>query len=503
MSVTREPDVIAGPAPGRRWSLRPSSVLGTISVCVLAVALPAYLVGSVADAHRSDAWVLTLGVMVWAGLRLSQIVMRGRPHLFDMFFWLFTYIFMGLAPTVQIRSDQTPGTTPGMDAALDLPAALIVVLGLVTYEVGRLVAVRRDASDLGATNHRATLRPVSARHTAVLVAISALVAAYFVSKVGFVFFEGTRDAGAAAREAAFPDPTVRAIFQVASLFPVVVALGALIQLRSSANPVVRRRVVVAAVLCVALIFSVVSPVSSARYTFGTVAFALVVYAGALTTPARVRATMIATFLGLLFVFPIADAFRRVGQAQTPRGGFFNEYVGNPDYDAFWQVANAYSYWRDGLVEPLRQYLGSAFFWLPRSIWSNKPTDTGILLADYRGYSFDNLSAPLWAEALVNGGIVAVVLTFVLFGYWMRRLDIATEPSTTGGGAWLLVAAILPVYSMILLRGSLLQATGGLIVAIVCIAFVRGRRSGSPGPSRSTRSATGRTPAPQDSYSDSS
>ena len=491
-------------------TVRTPAVLGVVSLSVLSVAVPAFLVVSVPDVGRSAGWVLTMLVMIWSGIRLSLLVTRGRAHLFDMFFWLFCYIFLGLAPTAQIRADLISETTPGMDPSLDLPTALVVVLGIGCYEVGRLVATRpRDRRAADPTRPATPPGRVSGSRTMILLAVAALVTVYYIASVGFAFLQPTRDAGTIAREAAFADPAVRAILLAASLIPVLIALGALLQLRAAVmDAAVRRWLVVVSLLCVLLIFSVVSPTSSARYTFGTVIFALATYAGALKTPYRVRATMVATFLGLLFVFPLADAFRRAGQDEVGRGGgFFSEYLSNADYDSFWQIANAYAYAQDGLVEPLRQFLGSALFWVPRSVWASKPTDTGVELANYRGYSFDNLSAPLWAEALVNGGIIAVVFTFLVAGYVTLRLDHRIAPAFTGGGVWLIVGAIFPVYTTILLRGSLLQATGAFAVAVVCVVFVRGRPPApaarpEPGPvgAAGDRSAHRE---PQASYSDSS
>src|SRR5690606_10863669 len=121
-------------------------------------------------------------------------------------------------------------------------------------------------------------------------------------------------------------------------------------------------------------------------------------------------------------------------------GFFGEYMSNPDYDAFWQVANAFSYWIDGLVQPLHQLSGSVFFWVPRALWPDKPTDTGILLANYRGYSMDNLSAPLWAELIVNGGVLALALGFVAVGIALRVMDTRLLASFSAGGFWAIVGA---------------------------------------------------------------
>jgi hypothetical protein len=219
------------------------------------------------------------------------------------------------------------------------------------------------------------------------------------------------------------------------------------------------------------LLTVVNPISSARYSVGTVLFALAVYAGALLTPARVRVTLIIALAGLIFLFPLADAFRRP-EVNLVRDGFFGEYQGNPDYDAFWQVANSFSYTLDGLIEPGRQALGSILFWVPRSIWPDKPVDTGILLAQYRGYSFQNLSAPLWAEFMVNGGLAVLIVGFLLVGYFLRVMDSRLLPAFRASGYWAIVGAIFPVYMTILLRGSLLQATGAVAVAVACLLVVR-------------------------------
>ena len=230
------------------------------------------------------------------------------------------------------------------------------------------------------------------------------------------------------------------------------------------------------IVCAVLLLVAVSPFATARYNFGTVAFALAVHFGAVRTRLRVQTTMLATLLAFLFVFPLADVFRFAGSSGAARTGFFDEYLGNPDYDAFWQVANADMLWSEGLVTPLRQLLGSLLFWVPRSIWPDKPMDTGTLLAQYRGYEYQNLSAPMWAEGLVNGGLVGMVIVFLALGYALYRMDGRLSEAFAVGGVWAIAGAVFPVYMTILLRGSWLQATGALIVAVVCTLFVAGRRT---------------------------
>jgi len=448
-------------------------VFFVLSIAVLSIGVPAYLLADVPYAPRSEAWVVTLLVMVWAGLRLSVLWIRGTPRLFDFFFWLFTYIFMGIAPTAQIRSGLVSTTTPGIDPGLDLLTAGVVVLGVVCYEIGRLVWAVREHQE-GQHKSTSIARPVGKTSTVVLFAVALLLSGYVLSKLGVTVLLGSRDAASAAREAVWPDPATRSVVFASGMYPLLVAVGALSQLVRTASTQARRRLsFVFALFGGAVLLLIVNPVTSARYTFGTVAFALLVYLGVVATRRAARLTMLGTIFGFLFLFPIADAFRRVGGGEVTRTGFFSEYLSNPDYDAFWQIANALSYWIDGLVIPLNQFLGNVLFWVPRSLWPDKPTDTGILLAQYRGYTFDNLSAPMWAEALVNGGIVAVIVVFLAYGLLTRWMDSQIVSAIDEGGVWAIAGAVLPVFTTILLRGSLLQATGPLILTVVCIFAVRG------------------------------
>lgn len=495
----------AGAAEGDGTTLASVAALGL--AVGLGVLTPAFLVADVPDAGRSNGWWLTLGVAAWSGVRLGLVSMAGRPRLFSYFFWLFCYVFLGIGATVQLRSNEVAETTPGVDPALDVPAALVVIFGIALFEVGQVVA-RRSAQP----RPPGRSMPVSLARGVLLLVVGLLMSGLLVSRIGVSTLFTSREGAAAVRNLAFPDPAILSIVTASSTFPLLVGAGVLAQARLGERSSGRRLALALALAAVAgLLLLLQNPIVSARYTFGTVAFALIIYAGAARTPARLRATMGGTVLGFLFVFPVADAFRYAeGGARTSRTGFFSEYAGNGDYDSFWQVANAYLYWQEGFVEPLRQFLGSVLFWVPRAVWADKPTDTGILLADYRGYTFDNLSAPMWAEALVNGGLVAVVIVFFGYGFWVSRLDDRVTAEMPLGGVMGVVGAVFPVYTVILLRGSWLQATGALGIAIACTWAVavrkrQGSRRGRPsrtsarGAPRSAtwtaRRARGHDPAP--------
>ena len=446
----------------------------------LAVVLPAMVVLTTEDTGRSSAWTLTLAILIWAGARLSVIIAGGKPKLFEFMFWLFVYIFLGLAPTIQIRTAAIASTTKDMPSNVDWPTALLVACSLVAFEIGRLLP-GKDRTHQSEPRVR-TLNP---RWTWLLFCVGLAAMLYYVQLLGFHSFFQTREARQAARSASFDNESSGAIIGALAWVPLLVAAGSfatMARFRRAISPTRRYRW--AAVVAVLAVLVVVNPISGARYTSGTVLFAILCYTGVLNRKRLLRPLLGGLLAAFLLLFPIADAFRGT-EISANRAGFFAEYAGNGDYDAFWQIANSYMYIQSEGPVWGRQALGVALFWVPRSLWAGKPEDTGVMLAEYRGYSFTNLSAPLWAEALINGGIVALVAIFLALGTVIARLDRRLPSSLSSDSSLAIAAAVFPAYMVILLRGSLLQATGVFAVMFLSILL-----TSVPG-----KSEDGREPVP--------
>ena len=116
---------------------------------------------------------------------------------------------------------------------------------------------------------------------------------------------------------------------------------------------------------------------------------------------------------------------------------------------------------------LHQILGSIFFFVPRSIWIDKPLDTGVVLANSNGLLFKNLSAPWILELLVNFRIVGLVIFCIFLGIYLGRV-IFFENISAKSLVW---AGIISGGMFILLRGSLLQATGRIIFSYFLIHII--------------------------------
>ncbi len=450
------------PAAGALWFPLTATLLSGVAPLLLMQSTPL-------GRESSDAWVWAWALTVVVGLRYAWLVAEGRRRLFEVVFWLFAYVFLGLAPLVQMRSGVYPGTTPDIDLTLNGTTMAVVVVGCAAFAVGGSIAAvmqrpqaRRSSADDG----------VPAASRVRLLTVGALLfSAYYVSQVGVGTVFSSRSARSDAQSAVWPIPPVSAVVAAAATLPLVVAFAALMQLRRVRRAEGRSGPWLLLLLVALALGVLVNPISNPRYVAGTAALSVIVALGAVATDRRMRSFAVVLAVGLVLVFPYADIARYAGQTGSDSRGGPAEVLSSPDFDAFDQINNALAYVDEAEPVPGRQLLGAALFFVPRSLWPGKPEDTGVVLADFRGYAVTNLSAPLWAEAFVNGGWVGLVVLMGAVGIVVRRFDErvdAVRPRPPRPGV---IATTIPFYAIIMFRGSLLQSMAGFTVLLVCGLFV--------------------------------
>jgi hypothetical protein len=422
----------------------------------------ATLAGTPTPTGGALAWMLAIAVLVLAGARLAWLIGLGAARLTSISFWIFTYVFMGLAPLIQMRTGRYPSTTPGIETQLNAPAMWVVLAGALAVLAGERL-MRPSPATRAARDHAAVHET-----RVVLLAVAALALnGYFVYKVGAGALLSSRSELRAVEYALWPNGTLAVMIVAVCTMPLLVAFLALLRVNRQrrARGLMPLRFLTFAT-CTAVLFSV-NPISSPRYYFGTVILAVLAGLGAYSTPNRVRWMSVAFLVGLVAVFPLADAFRL-----STTGDFSGE---NPlasmtsgDFDAFAQVNNTLYYVGHMGITWGMQALGVLLFWVPRSVWPSKPLDTGTLIAQTRDYGFTNVSSPIWSELFINGGWLVLPVGMLALGMWMRWFD--------AGPGRRVLAMILPFYMMILLRGSLLQAMAYLSVLVLASWFVSSRGS---------------------------
>lgn len=435
-------------------------------------------------------WWTGLLVVVWAGAHLAWLIALGQPRLLEFITWLFAYVFLGLAPLFQMRAGSFPTTTPGVSERYAQEAGLIALVGLVGVELGLWVARRRALSRPGVRRRRPTA--ISEPRSALLAVLGLVLAGFYISRVGLPNLFSSRTAINDVRQALWPDKTTAAIVLVTAYVPLLVAVHALVRIRRLARATGARPrwPGFLAGVCLVVLLVVVNPVTSPRYVVGTVVLSLAFLMGAFRNRRRTRTWMVLLVVAMVVVFPYSDVFR-TSTGGSNQSALTDNLTLNGDYDAFAQLVNTVAYVdREGATDG-RQALGVLLFWVPRSIWETKPTDTGILLAEYNNYDFTNLSAPIWAEMYINGRWLAVIVGSVLLGFALGVAGARTAVHDRENSVAAIGLGLVSFYLLIVLRGSLLQSMANLSVLVACTVLLR--RSGS-GARRRSGDAPPQTPA---------
>ena len=456
---------------------RTSAMIGVVAAFALCGLAPAAVVGLTPD-PSSRSWLAALLISVGVGLRLAWIIGDGVQRLVESMVWIFVYTFLGLALLVQLRRGTDPETTPFIDHSLDAEAMTIVIVGSVALGLGVLAGRLRAPLSRRAP---AELR-ISPPRVTVLTLFALTCTSYYIAKLGLGTVFASRTELGQVAAATWGDPTVFAIVKALAAMPLLVAFVALQLERASglSSGWGRRRLL--PIVTGGVLLIVVNPISNARYTSGTIYLAVLASVGLVATRPRFR-TLVAGFLAsIIFVFPFADAFRYSTTAEFKASDPLSALT-TGDFDAYAQVVNTVEYVQAHGITWGYQALGPLLFWIPRSVWPDKPMDTGILLAESRGYGFTNLSAPLWSELFINGGWFVLFAGMFVFGILVRTWDTSIIRTLRRSRLPGLYACILPFYLLILLRGSLLQATAALAVIISAAWFVlpraRSRLEGQP------------------------
>lgn len=460
------------------WAML-SRALAVPLILALVCFLPAVIAAQPGSGVRDTAYWLQLVLTCYAGARLATMILSTRRRLLQGVFWMFVYIAMGVAPFAQAVIGQTPTPLVGPRSDLVTAVALILV-GCAAFDLGALLASRRPPRERAparpgrgpASAHRGRLGPL------VLLAFAA--SGYYVVKLGgpAIFFTSRQEISASVAVSGVGSEGSQVGSAFLKGFGTVPALLALLLYTRRLVTSRRARRTPSTVLvwgALAVLNVIVNnPVSNARYWFLTVLVSLS-FTAFPRSAAMYRSVLALGVVGALVLFPYADRFRYAGAGYRPvESSSVFEPLTTKDYDQTVMVANTVTWVGTRGHAYGRQLAGSALFFVPRSVWSGKPEDTGVRVGQWMGMSMTNLSAPLWAELWVDFGAPGMAGAFALIGYAAARTDRRYARAVSRAGPGSVTAVVVPLvagYAFILLRGPLLQAMGKPAIAVLCLLLV--------------------------------
>jgi hypothetical protein len=218
-----------------------------------------------------------------------------------------------------------------------------------------------------------------------------------------------------------------------------------------------------------------NPISSPRYWFGTIVLSLIFLMARWRSKISFSFLMTGIIILLLFIFPFADMFRysiNIDKSVLQESGSISEpLIKKGDYDTFQQLINTTAYVEDNGIAFGNQMLGTLLFWVPRNVWSGKPVPSGVMVAAYKGYEYTNLSMPLWGEAYIDGGILGVILIFVIYGIIVSVIENIYINNYANVPNFLNVfVPVYAAYQLFMLRGTLMSAFA-YFIPIVMFLFI--------------------------------
>ncbi|MDF9812836.1 oligosaccharide repeat unit polymerase [Streptomyces sp. SPB162] len=482
---------MAGTRTGRRPevpAVSPRAVLSRALAVPLVLGLVVFLPATVAlqpgAGVRDEAYWLQIALTCYAGARLaSMILTTRRRRLIQGSFWLFVYAAMGVASLAQLVLGRVP--TPLVGPRSDLSAALALTLvGCVAFDVGVLLARHRPVRTGRKERPAASVSP---RRLYLLVALAFVASGYYVMKLGgpAVLFSSRQEISDTLAETGVATAGSHAGSATLRGFGTVPALLALLFLtRWLVTSRIARRRPLPILLWIAtagLNLVVNNPISNARFWFLTVLFSIL-FTAFPRSPVMYRSALALGVVAALLVFPFMDRFRYDAADYKPmETNSVLEPLARKDYDQTVMFANAITEVHSGAGHTYgHQLAGAVFFYVPRSAWPDKALDTGIMLGEWMGNKNTNLSSPLWSELWLDFGPLGMTGGFLGIGYLAARGDRRYALRTADGGRpGDMTAIIVPLiagYSFILLRGSLLQASGRIGIAVLCLALVTSFRT---------------------------
>jgi hypothetical protein len=425
----------------------------------LGIVFPAAIIVNEPSPHWNLASIGALIIIELAVVRLFFIATRKFFQPLAITFWIFVLFWLGLATFAQTLSNRFfwAGSYPDDVQAIGIG---IVLLGIASYELGRSAFKHWGR----AVNINATI-PISRIVYAALIAFASVALAVY-ELGGFASVVTTR-ANITKQLVSSIDitKTEGLIFRILLQVPAYVALLFTWYFVVNRKKLIKTRkdyMIVIGILVALLGLNLIAnfPVAIARYWLGTIALSLLFISLGKKGKSAIILILI-WIVAILIVFPATFNFRYT----TDLSSILNTVqVANPvehlyfgDYDAYQQLLNVVIYVRSNGLVYGRNILGALLFWVPRSLWLDKPLGTGSDVTTALGYPFTNVSSPLWAEGYYAFGAVGVILLLFLYGYFSELIDISYQRNYSPSNLLYFVAPYWMAYQIFFLRGDLLNA----------------------------------------------
>lgn len=396
---------------------------------------------------ESGGWevsIARLTLHIFTSIRIVSYSTYAIKNIGPICFYLFIYLWIIVVPSMQMYYEEWP-----WDIFLPIDAHiytfLMVAVSIVAFETGWSVGRRTRET----------------RFLLVVPNSTMFYAAFFLYSILFVYFIikiGDLSILLGARVNAYKDvannSTERLVADALFRTPIVVLSLVLFSLHLSKMHHNFPFFWPLTAVCLAMLTISNFPTAQPRGRIGAIIIAFMVIWFIHKRPRLVNwfPTIVAT--GLLVVFPLLARTRRHVDLQALNWDDVRRAYFQGSFDAYQMLGIILEHANTHGLTWGRQLLGAVFFWVPRSLWPDKPIGTGAQVATELGMTFTNLSAPLWAEAYIDFGVLGIVVAFFILGRVLRTVSSAFLHR---GGIAMIFGSFFVGFQLFLLRGDLMSS----------------------------------------------
>ncbi|WP_440771400.1 hypothetical protein [Natronorubrum sp. DTA28] len=390
----------------------------------------------------------------------------------NLIHWFFILIFFGVSPFTQYISGtfRYPLSEPHMIFAnvMIMGWCLIYTYG---YSIGKAQENSIDRSDLRAHVH------IDAKPLAFVLSAGLFISILLLLLLGFDAFltRGTRSAAVAAQIGSGPPSILLTRFiRPIVLFCAVFGFAYVILTENS-----YRRLLPLLVVMFPVALYINNPMSNARFY----AFAILYGIFALVMVRTIRNGLPSFYVLLVGLFGL-QIFNWLRHASTFDIGEYRpmgEYLTTGTFDAYENFVHTIDFVNTNSVVYGRQFLGGILFFIPRSLWGDKPIGSGAMIYQWLDTQHEvhnfNVANPFISELFLNFHILGVILGAIVFGFIIGRTDMRYKRAVQNNNqfkdnrvdTYELFYPFLPGLMLLFLRGDFLSSYSFLVLFI--FAFI--------------------------------
>lgn len=440
-------------------TVKVKSVIYFLLFSIFTIVLPFTLISG---SNNTDfiPYFLFLVIALIAVLNISFNA-NTRGFSINIVHWIFVYIFLFLAPMFQFRYSDFPWNLSPTNGDI-IAANLVIILWSIIYMFARLIK-SKDYKAKVISNHSAKIHPIT---IGISFLLSTIIIIYALIRIGFInllsrysYTNSLFESGNSMLFLIF-NTTIRSF----AIFSFVLLL---FYIKGKRQNVFRLFLLLISGFYVFLLYF---PLGSGRFWLYMIYLGIFIL---LFKKIKGRYTLfIVTLFGLVYILPIINIFRYSNFLDSNFSITFTDGMAETflsgDFDAYSMIVRTISFVSDNGITFGYQLLGAIFFFIPRSIWSNKPIGSGAFIGEHLGLAFTNISSPIIAEAIINFGYIGVVLIAFIFSRLVLKLDRRYNYYSSNRSP-IIINLLYPFivgFTFLIMRGDLLSAFSNLIGFII-------------------------------------